>query len=62
VEDNFAEVVVSGMLSLQDSEGDRLAVEGGEFGGHVMVVYEKLLVGLGNLQGGNPNERHRAKE
>ena len=57
MEGDFAEVEVVGVLCLEDGQGDGFAVEVGEFGGHVVVVDEELLIGLGDFFRRQPGKR-----
>jgi hypothetical protein len=57
VEGDLAEVEVIGVLGMKDGEGDRIAMEVGEFGGHVVVVDEELVEGLGDFFRSHPGKR-----
>lgn len=62
VEGDLAEVVATGVAGLEDGEGDGVAVEGGEFRGHVVVVDEEAVGGLRDFNCRDPGERRRAEE
>jgi hypothetical protein len=48
VEGDFAEVTVVVLFGMDDFEGDGIGVETLELGGHVVVVDEELMVGMGD--------------
>ena len=52
VEGDFAEVVAAGLLGMEYREGDRVAMEVGQLGSHVVVVDEELVKGRGDFRSG----------
>ncbi len=59
VEGDFAEVDRIVQLGMEDGERDGIAMERGELRGHVVIVDEELLVGLGDFSSRDPSQwRH----